>query len=130
LVKGYKEKGKAIFLHGNRNRVPVHKLDAHTRENIATQFVTRYEGANFTHFSELLKEREGICFSKTTVRNILMEKDLSCLPWQPGRQERCCESDWKSKKRILAPEKNGTGSTTRSSNWGRPHPTINSEEPE
>lgn len=76
LIKGYKEKGKAFFLHGNRNRVPVHKLDTRTMENIATLYVTRYEGANFTHFSELLKEREGICVSKSTVRNILMEKDL------------------------------------------------------
>jgi transposase len=39
LVKGYKEKGKTFFLHGNRNRVPVHKLNARTRENIATLFV-------------------------------------------------------------------------------------------
>jgi len=33
------EKGKTFFLHGNRNRVPVHKLNARTRENIATLFV-------------------------------------------------------------------------------------------
>ncbi len=76
LVKGYKAKGKSFFLHGNRNRAPVHKLEERTREDIATLYVTKYEGANFTHFTELLEEREKIRLSRSTVRAILMERDL------------------------------------------------------
>ena len=38
---------------------------------------TRYEGANHTHLSELLNEREGIAIGRTTLRRILVNAGLS-----------------------------------------------------
>ena len=38
---------------------------------------TRYEGANHTHLSELLREREGIDIGRTTLRRILLSAGLS-----------------------------------------------------
>ena len=38
---------------------------------------TRYEGANHTHLSELLAEREGIHIGRTTLRRILLKAGLS-----------------------------------------------------
>ena len=37
---------------------------------------TRYEGANHTHLSELLAEREGIDIGRTTLRRILVNAGL------------------------------------------------------
>ena len=38
---------------------------------------TRYQGANHTHLSELLAEREGIHIGRTTLRRILLDAGLS-----------------------------------------------------
>ena len=38
---------------------------------------TRYQGANHTHLSELLAEREGIDIGRTTLRRILLDAGLS-----------------------------------------------------
>ena len=38
---------------------------------------TRYEGANHTHLSELLSERDGIDIGRTTLRRILVNAGLS-----------------------------------------------------
>ena len=38
---------------------------------------TRYQGANHTHLSELLAEREGIDIGRTTLRRILVNAGLS-----------------------------------------------------
>ncbi len=37
---------------------------------------TRYHGANHTHLSELLSEREGIHMGRTTLRRILLDAGL------------------------------------------------------
>lgn len=76
MIRGYREQGKAFFLHGNRNRTPANKVDQSTREDVANLYVTKYEESNFTHFTELLAEMEEIDLSCSTVRTILMEKGL------------------------------------------------------
>ena len=38
---------------------------------------TRYGGANHTHLSELLSEREGIDIGRTTLRRILVNAGLN-----------------------------------------------------
>ena len=40
---------------------------------------TRYEGANHTHLSELLSERDGIDIGRTTLRRILLDAGLTSL---------------------------------------------------
>lgn len=74
MVKGYKENGKCFFIHGNRGRKPAHALEDSEKRIIIDLYRTRYEGANLTHFSELLKNFEGIIVSTSTLRSILIQE--------------------------------------------------------
>ena len=77
VLAAYREKGAAAVAHGHRGgRAP-----NATPEAVATAAVhlarTRYAGANHTHLSELLGERDGIDIGRTTLRRILMGAGLS-----------------------------------------------------
>lgn len=74
MIKGYKDKGKAFFVHGNRNRKPAHALDTLIKLNIVDLYRTKYENSNLNHFSELLEEFEGIKVSPNTIRSILLQE--------------------------------------------------------
>lgn len=76
LIRRYKEEGKAAFLHGNRGRKPACTIPDDVRAAILSLYDTKYEGANLTHFAELLQEREGINVSDTFIRNILFEEGI------------------------------------------------------
>ena len=71
MIAGYKKKGKAFFIHGNRGRKPANTVDKATRTAITTLYSNKYYDANFTHFTELLARNEGITLSASTVANIL-----------------------------------------------------------
>ena len=77
ILAAYREKGVAAVAHGHRGRRPPNA----TLEPVATAVVhlarTRYAGANHTHLSELLSEREGIDIGRTTLRRILVNAGLS-----------------------------------------------------
>ena len=51
MIKGYKEKGKAFFIHGNRGKKPAHTIDNSVKQDIVDLYKTKYEGSNLTHFS-------------------------------------------------------------------------------
>jgi len=74
MVKGYREKGKSFFIHGNRGRKPAHALEDAKKRIIIDLYRTKYEGANLTHFSELLEEFEGLIVSTSTIRSILIQE--------------------------------------------------------
>ena len=76
MINGYKEKGKEFFVHGNKGRKPVHALEDETRQNVLDLYRTKYEDANFTHYSELLEEYENIKVSPSTIHSILMEENI------------------------------------------------------
>jgi hypothetical protein len=76
LVAQYREFGKAAFVHGNRSRRPARALPQETRSKILELYTTKYEGANFKHYKELLERDEGITVSITTVTNILHSADI------------------------------------------------------
>lgn len=71
LIKVYREKGKAGFIHGNRGRKPVTATPEHIRQLVLDLYKTKYYEANFTHYTELLKRMEGIKLSVSTVTSIL-----------------------------------------------------------
>lgn len=71
LVKGYKEHGKAFFIHGNRGRKPVHTIPDNIRNTVIDLYRTKYFDANFAHFKELLESIEGISLSESSVASIL-----------------------------------------------------------
>lgn len=74
MINGYKEKGKAFFIHGNRGRKPAHALAESVKQDIIDLYRTKYENSNLVHFSELLEEFEGINVSSTTIRSILLQE--------------------------------------------------------
>ena len=71
LVKTYKEKGKAAFIHGNRGRKPATAIPEDTKMAVLNLYRTKYFEANFTHFTELLARLEGIHLSTSAVAAIL-----------------------------------------------------------
>ena len=77
MLAAYREKGAVAVSHGHRGR----RAPNATAEAVAYYVVhlarTRYSGANHSHFSELLAEREGIVIGRTTLRRILVNAGLS-----------------------------------------------------
>ena len=71
MLKGYKEQGKAYFIHGNRGRKPSNTIPAETRTLIVDLYRNKYYDANFEHFTELLRKHEGIHISPSAVMSIL-----------------------------------------------------------
>ena len=74
LIKGYKENGKAYFIHGNRGRQPAITLREDTKKMVLDLYRTKYSDCNLTHFSELLEEKESIKVSISTVTSILRKE--------------------------------------------------------
>lgn len=52
LIQKYKEKGKSAFIHGNRDKKPVNKLDSTISDNIILFYTTKYYDFNFAHFKD------------------------------------------------------------------------------
>ena len=74
MIAGYKEKGKAYFIHGNRGRTPAHALSEEQKTEIEQLYLSKYYDCNYTVFTEFLAERENIFLSIDEVRVILRDK--------------------------------------------------------
>ena len=75
-IKGYKECGKAFFIHGNTNRAPVHKIGSEIKDTITDLYRNKYYDATYQLFTELLEENEEINVSEAVVRKTLMAQNL------------------------------------------------------
>lgn len=73
LIIIYKEKGKSGFIHGNRSKKPINKLDESISENIILLYKNKYYDFNFNHFKDYLKE-EGIHLSYKCLYNLLTKE--------------------------------------------------------
>jgi transposase len=72
LKKAVRENGDGAVIHGNSGRHPANATSEALKEKIITLKKSNdYADTNFTHFQELLKEREGIAVSYSTVSTIL-----------------------------------------------------------
>lgn len=72
LKRVLREEGPEGLAHGNRGRRPVHSLGSETAARVARLYKEKYEGFNFSHFTEKLVETEGIGVSVSTVRRVLL----------------------------------------------------------
>lgn len=79
LIKGYKEGGKAFFIHGNRGRQPAITLSADIKQLILDLYRSKYFDCNLTHYCELLNEKENISVSVSAISSIL-RKELILSP--------------------------------------------------
>jgi hypothetical protein len=77
LVVGYRQRGAEALAHGNRGRLPYNKIDPSIREQVVGLAKVKYRGFNQQHFSEKLKEQEGLSLSRSTVRRILLEQGIT-----------------------------------------------------
>ena len=69
LLAAYRQHGAAALAHGNRGRHnAIPPANAAAVVELASH---RYEGANHTHLTELLREQEGIDLSRPAIRRIL-----------------------------------------------------------
>ena len=76
LLASYRQKGAAALVHGLRGRKPANTIPEATRSRALHLAGTIYQGANHTHLSELLSEREGIDMGRTTLRRMLVKAGL------------------------------------------------------
>ena len=77
ILADYRENGAASLAHGHRGRRPANAIPEATGSRVVHLARTVYEGANHTHLSELLSEREGLDMDRTTLRRILVNAGLS-----------------------------------------------------
>jgi len=76
LKAGVKKEGEVFVIHKNRGRKPKHTIPGETREEIVFLARNKYKGVNYTHLAELLREREGITISQSSVSRILKAKGI------------------------------------------------------
>ena len=76
LIIAYNDEGKGAFVHGNRGRKPAITTSDEVRRTVVDLYRTKYYGANFVHFTELLKRNENISLSVSAVTNYLETENI------------------------------------------------------
>lgn len=71
IVRKYETGGAEGIIHGNRGRKPTHALPETLKDKVTALYEGKYYDSNFTHYSELLAEREDIWLSASSVGRIL-----------------------------------------------------------
>ena len=104
MLKGYREQGKAFFVHGNRGRKPASTIPNKTRSAIVDLYRTKYFGANFEHFTELLAKYEGIHVSPSSVFNIL-ESEYILSPKVTKAKRKRVKKELEAKKKAAKTQK-------------------------
>ena len=87
LLAAYRRDGPAALAHGNRDRRPHNAVPEAAVAAVVKLANNTYAGANHTHFTELLRDREGIDLSRPTVRRILAKAGMGS-----PRSRRCSTS--------------------------------------
>lgn len=76
IIAAYRKDGAAALAHGNRGKRPYNALDEDLKRQVLELAQGKYTGFNFQHFTDSLKEREGIDISRSTVRRILLNAGI------------------------------------------------------
>jgi transposase len=71
LRRAVERRGAKAVVHGNRGRVPAHRIGEGVRAQIIELRRKKYDGFNDQHFTEKLCEVEGIEISRPSVQRIL-----------------------------------------------------------
>ena len=72
ILAAYSKEGAAALAHGHRGRRAPNAISEATKTTVLHLARTRYSGTNHTHMSELLREREGIDITRSTLRRLLV----------------------------------------------------------
>lgn len=71
------EGGAHALAHRNRGRKPKHALSENVKQRVVELYNTKYYGCNYCHFAELLEEYESLKLSPSSVRRILLDKNIT-----------------------------------------------------
>ena len=88
LLAAYRKDGAVALAHGNRGRRPHNAVPETAAAAVVKLASNGYAGANHTHFTELLREREGIDLSRPTVRRILVKAGMGSPRSRRSQQHR------------------------------------------
>ena len=88
LLAAYRKDGPAALAHGNRGRRPRNAIPETAAAAVVRLASNGYSGANHTHLTELLREREGIDLSRPTVRRILVKAGIGSPRNRRSQQHR------------------------------------------
>ena len=88
LLAAYRKEGVAALAHGNRGRRPHNAVPDEAAIAVVKLAKDGYAGANHSHFTELLREREGIDLSRPTVRRILVKAGIGSPRSRRSQQHR------------------------------------------
>ena len=88
LLAAYRRDGAAALAHGNRGRRPHNAVPETAATAVVKLASNGYAGANHSHFTELLREREGIDLSRPTVRRILVRAGIGSPRSRRSQQHR------------------------------------------
>ena len=88
LLAAYRKHGPAALAHGNRGRRPHNAIPEVASAAVVKLASNGYAGANHTHLTELLREREGIDLSRPTVRRILVKAGIGSPRSRRSQQHR------------------------------------------
>ena len=88
LLAAYRRDGPAGLAHGNRGRRPHNAVPETVAAAVVKLASNGYAGANHSHFTELLQEREGIELSRPTVRRILVKAGIGSPRSRRSQQHR------------------------------------------
>jgi len=79
-VKRIKKKvrisGPGAIVHGNRKRKPANAVAGNVKDLVVELKREKYAGTNFSHFQELIAEKDGISISRPTVHRILADAGI------------------------------------------------------
>jgi transposase len=97
LLAGYRKEGASALSHGNRGKPPYNILDTEIRQKVIALARTKYKGFNQQHYSEKLREKEGVPLSRSTVRRILLTEGITSprkrkAPRHRSRRERYAQA--------------------------------------
>ena len=88
LLAAYRRDGPAALAHGNRGRRPHNAVPEAAAAAVVKLASNGYAGANHTHLTELLRERESIDLSRPTVRRILTKAGIGSPRRRRSQQHR------------------------------------------
>ena len=88
LLAAYRRNGAAALAHGNRGRRPHNAVPEAAASAVVRLASNGYAGANHSHLTELLREREGIDLSRPTVRRILVKAGIGSPRSRRSQQHR------------------------------------------
>ena len=88
LRKAYAEEGPPCLRHGNSGRTSPLRTDPETEGRIVSLYKGKYEGFNFRHFAEKLREDEGIEMSYGAIYRMLRSAGIKSPKRHKARKEK------------------------------------------